>query len=176
MRKTALMAIAGLLGFALAPSAAYADPGDTMQGSGTASATVVDSLQITRITNLRFGRFASPTTTSSLRVSMTGAITPSADIASSINMPQPPDGRGPAQFRIELDGNRGFTAYVPPTITITNGAASMLINNWEGRLVRIVNAGRNSVYRLDYGGTLRINPNQAPGQYRGNFTVTVVYN
>lgn len=146
-----------------------------MGGSGTASATVVDSLQITRIANLRFGRFASPTTTSTLRVSMTGAVTPSADIASSINMPQPPDGRGPAQFRIELDGNRGFTAYVPGTLTLTNGSASMLMNNWEGRLVRIVNAGRNSVYRLDYGGTLRINPNQAPGQYSAVLTVTVVY-
>lgn len=175
MRFLKSLVIAGAFGCAWAPLVAQAEPGDTMQNSGTAAAVVVDALTIQRLANLRFGRFAAPTTASTLRIGSNGTVTPSADIASSIGMAQPSDGRGPAQFRIELAGNRGFTAYIPGSLSITNGTSNMVVNSVEGRLVRIVNRGRQSVFRLDMGGTLQVNANQAPGQYSGNFTVTVVY-
>lgn len=170
-----LLAGAGILACAAYPSCAHAEPGQSMQSAGSAAAEVVEQVQIQRLANLRFGRFATPSTPSTLRVAMTGAVTPSADLASSLSMAQPPEGRGPAQFRIEMDGNRGFTAYIPASLTISSGSANMLVNAVEGRLVRIVSAGRQSIYRLDMGGTLRVGANQAPGQYSGTFLVTVVY-
>jgi hypothetical protein len=52
----------------------------------------------------------------------------------------------------------------------------MTVNAITGRLVVIAGIGRNRIYRLDMGGTLQINGNQAPGAYRGEFDVTVIYN
>ena len=91
-------------------------------------------------------------------------------------MAQPASGRGPAQFTVEQAGNRGGTVYIPSSISLTNGAANMTVNAITGRLVVISGVGRDRVYRLDLGGTLRINGNQAPGSYRGVFDVTVIYN
>ncbi|KWV91482.1 DUF4402 domain-containing protein [Erythrobacter sp. YT30] len=155
---------------------AVAAPGDTTQESGVASATVADPITIQRVSDLRFGRFASPGTASTITVNVDGSFSAAGDVASSTNMAQPASGRGPAQFTVEQAGNRGGTVFIPGNITITSGANSMLINSITARLVVISGFGRNRVYRLDLGGTLRVNANQAPGSYLGDFDVTVIYN
>jgi hypothetical protein len=153
-----------------------AAPGDSTQDTGTAAAVVADPITIQRLADLRFGRFASPTTASTITVNVDGSFSASGDVASSTNMAQPAGGRGPAQFSVEQAGNRGGTVFIPGNITITNGPNSMLINSITARLVVISGFGRNRVYRLDLGGTLQVNANQAPGFYLGDFDVTVIYN
>lgn len=167
---------AATLAAACMTAPALADPGSTTDQSGAASATVADPVTIQRISDMRFGRFASPGTASSIRVNLDGTINAFGDVASSTGMAQPADGRGPAQFTVEQAGNRGGTVFIPSTITITSGAANMVVNSMTGRLTVIAGVGRNRIYRLDMGGTLRVNANQAPGQYRGDFDVTVIYN
>lgn len=153
-----------------------AAPGDSVQESGTAAAEVADPITIRRISDLRFGRFASPGNASTIRVNVDGTFNAVGEVVSSTNMAQPASGRGPAQFTVDQAGNLGGTVFIPNTVIITNGTANMTVNAITGRLVVTSGVGRNRVYRLDMGGTLRINGNQAPGAYRGEFDVTVIYN
>ena len=164
---------AGIVILCAAP--AHAEPGDTQTTQGSATATLADPLSLQKIADLRFGRFAAPKTASTIRIASDGTITPTGDVVSSMGMAQPPDGRGPAQFRVDMDGNRGFIAFFPRRITISNGTSSMLVNDIGGRIVRIRGGGRDSVYSLDMGGTLNIEANQAAGQYAGDFDITVLY-
>jgi len=65
------------------------------------------------------------------------------------------------------------------TVTITNGAKSMAVNNF----VSIPPAGTSTgtlargsqTQTLNVGATLAVGSNQAPGNYSGTFTVTVVF-
>ncbi len=176
MRFLALLTATGLIGIALAPQAAHAEPGASMQITGQVGATVAEPTNIQLVENLRFGRFFSPTVNSTIRIQPNGNIQPSAGIGASISLAQPPEGRGTAEFRIEQDGNRGFNVTLPTSITISNGTTTMVVDTFRDRQIRIVNAGRDSIYRLEVGATLRINANQAVGKYVGDFDVTVVYN
>ena len=157
------------------PGAAQAEPGSTTTSNGTAAATVADPMTVSRIADLRFGRFAAPTTASTMRVAPDGTVTPSAGVASSNSMVQPPDGRGPASFRVEMDDNRAFIAFIPRRVTISNGTSTMDVRNLGGRIVRVTNAGTQSVHRVDIGGTLNIDANQEAGRYSGDLTLTVLY-
>ncbi|MBD2843116.1 DUF4402 domain-containing protein [Erythrobacter rubeus] len=176
MRKHPSYAIAAAIAALLAPQSAFAEPGNTVQESGAAAAEVADPATIQRISDLRFGRFASPGTASSIRINVDGSFDAVGDVASSTNMAQPASGRGPAQFRVEQAGNRGGTVFIPGDITLSNGSATIGVTNITGRLVVISGFGRQRVYRLDMGGTLQIEGNQAPGSYIGDFDVTVIYN
>lgn len=176
MRHPKIFPLAVVLAASMLAVPASAAPGDSFEGDGTAAAEVADPATIQRIADLRFGRFASPGNASTIRINVDGTFNATGEVASSTGMAQPADGRGPAQFTVEQAGNRGGTVFIPGTIIITNGTANMTVNSITGRLVVISGVGRNRIYRLDMGGTLRINGNQAPGSYRGEFDVTVIYN
>lgn len=176
MRFSSFLVGATTLAAALTAASASAEPGDSVEGSGTAAAEVADPVTIRRISDLRFGRFASPGNASTIRVNVDGTFNATGDVVSSTAMAQPASGRGPAQFTVDQAGNFGGTVFIPSTVIITNGTANMTVNAITGRLVVISGLGRNRVYRLDMGGTLRVNGNQAPGAYRGEFDVTVIYN
>ncbi|MBI1402876.1 MAG: DUF4402 domain-containing protein [Porphyrobacter sp.] len=176
MRYLNLFGGAAMLAAAVQAVPAAAAPGDSFQGSGTATAEVTDPATIRRVSDLRFGRFASPGAASTIRINVDGSFNATGEVASSTGMAQPASGRGPAQFIVEQAGNRGGTVYIPGTIIITNGGANMTVNSITARLVVTSGVGRNRIYRLDLGGTLRVNANQAPGAYRGVFDVTVIYN
>ena len=155
---------------------ASAAPGESVEGSGTAAAEVAEPTTIQRVSDLRFGRFASPGNPGTIRVNVDGTYNATGEVASSTGMPQPADGRGPAQFTVEQAGNRGGTVFIPNSIILSNGTATMTVNSINGRLVVLSGVGRNRIYRLDLGATLQVNGNQAPGYYRGEFDVTVIYN
>lgn len=148
---------------------------ETFEAEGTAGAAVVAPSRVTRIADLRFGAFARPDTASTIRVDLNGNVTATGAVVSGMNVPQPPDGRGPAQFNIEQDGSFFFIAYYPGSVTISNGSDTMAVTNTTARLVRTLTQGRNSEWRLDMGGTLNIDANQTPGSYSGDFVITVVY-
>lgn len=176
MRHPNINLWAAALAASFLPAAVSAAPGDSIETNGTAAAEVVDPATIRHISDLRFGRFAAPGNASTIRVNPDGSFNATGDVTSSTGMAQPPEGRGPAQFVVEQAGNRGGTVFIPNNVTITNGTTNMTVNAITGRLVVISGVGRDRVYRLDLGGTLRINGNQAPGSYRGEFDVTVIYN
>jgi hypothetical protein len=176
MRFSRLYMGAVALAASLCAAPAAAEPGDSFEQSGTVAAEVADPITIRRIADLRFGRFAAPGNASTIRVNVDGTFNATGEVVSSTAMAQPASGRGPAQFTVDQAGNRGGTVFIPSAVIITNGSANMTVNAITGRLVVISGAGRNRVYRLDLGGTLQINGNQAPGAYSGDFDVTVIYN
>lgn len=160
---------------AAAPSGAahaQADPGNT---EGSASARVIGPSRVMWLADLRFGAFASPATASTLRVETDGTVVPTGGVATTMNVPQPAGGRGPAQFHIEQSRSRFFTAIYPSTVVITSGSDSMLVDNTTIQLTRTRQRGVNSEWRLDMGGTLNIDADQAQGSYSGDFIITVVY-
>lgn len=172
MRRISTSLLAGAMALMLFGTSASADP---VESEGSAAAAVVLPSRVTHIADLRFGAFASPETNSTLRVSPNGTITPTGAVTTTMNVPQPAEGRGPARFNIEQDNSRTFIAYIPRRIDITNGTATMPVTDINGRLVRTVNAGRRSEFRLDMGGTLNIEADQDEGRYTGDFIITVLY-
>ena len=106
---------------------ALAAPGDSFESNGTAVAEVADPATIKRVSDLRFGRFASPGNPSTIRINVDGTFNATGEVASSTGMAQPAEGRGPAQFTVEQAGNRGGTVFLPGTIVITNGTANMTV-------------------------------------------------
>ena len=176
MRSAISTFLATIASFVVLSATAHADPGVTSEGGGTAAAIVADPITLQRLADLRFGRFASPTTPGTIQINPDGSFSAAGDVASSTGMAQPASGRGPAQFRVEQAGNRGGTVYIPQDITLASGPAAMDVTNITARLVVISGFGRTRVYRLDLGGTLQVKANQAPGRYRGEFDITIIYN
>jgi hypothetical protein len=176
MRYSTLYSGAAIMAAFMQAAPVFAAPGDSFEGVGTAAAEVTDPTTIRRVADLRFGRFASPGTASTIRINVDSSFNATGAVVSSTGMAQPAGGRGPAQFVVQQAGNRGGTVFIPASVILTNGSANMTVNAITGRLVVIAGIGRNRIYRLDMGGTLQINGNQAPGAYRGEFDVTVIYN
>lgn len=176
MRTSRLTLLTVSLALAGVSSPAQAEPGDTAQTTGTAAATVANPMKIRRLSDLRYGRFASPSTASTIRIDPDGTFVPTGEVAASTGIAQPPSGRGPAQFEIEQSGKRTGQVDLPQTITLFKGADTMTVTNLQFDLTRISQSGRDQVFRLDVGGTLQVGAMQAPGYYRGDFNVTVYYN
>ncbi|WP_271079298.1 DUF4402 domain-containing protein [Aurantiacibacter sp. MUD61] len=175
MRYHLVLFAAASIGLAGIATPAQAQQNDA-QMEGNAGGTVVSPSRVRHLADLRFGAFASPETASTIRVDVDGTVVPTGAVVAGMNVDQPPEGRGPAQFHIEQDRSRFFTAFYPSQIIITNSAsASMLVNNTTARLVRTRQRGRNSEWRLDMGGTLNIVGNQPTGSYSGDFVITVAY-
>ena len=79
-----------------------------------------------------------------------------------------------AVFRVSGQDNRAFQVSLPEpgSVSLTNGAASMKIENFTMKTKRRLTEGTTDVR---VGGTLRLGANQEPGTYTGQFTVVVEY-
>ena len=167
---------AGLGALVLVSGAALAEPGDSASLNGTATAELVNPGRLYKLEDLRFGAFMQPSANATLTITPDGAASGTGDIATGMNIPQPPEGRGPARFRLDGTANRAFVALIPNRITITNGSATMdvrdITTNIRPGNNRFDGAGR---FDLHIGGTLRANAIQAPGQYSGDFQITVIF-
>ena len=155
---------------ALAPATALAAPGDVSVVTGTATVLVVEPFTITPLQDLRFGAMAQPIVAGTVTVSPASVVTSTYDLSAF------PGGRGAAEFFVFGDPNRRFLTFLPNTATISNGAASMTVNNFTANVTpggtRLNAAGQ---YFLRVGGRLNVNANQAPGSYSGTFNVRVIY-
>ena len=177
MRAQAIALTAALLAPAWLCVPALAEPGDSHTMTGLAQVELVEPGRLMRLANLRFGAFGQPATAATLTIAPDGTATGTGDVAASMNaMPQPPDGRGPAIFRLDGTNNRAFVALIPNRITISNGSATMQVTN-------ITTNMRNGSNRFDatgrfdlhIGGRLNIAANQAGGDYAGDFRITVIF-
>lgn len=167
---------AGLGALVLLSGAAQAEPGNSASFNGTATAELVDPGRLYKLEDLRFGAFMRPAANATLTVAPDGSSSGTGDIATGMNIPQPPEGRGPARFRLNGTANRAFVALIPNRITITNGAATMEVRS----ITTNIRPGNNRFngagqFDLNIGGTLRANANQAVGQYSGDFEITVIF-
>jgi hypothetical protein len=178
-RKPALACLSALLGLILFPGVAHAAPGDSATGTGTAEATVVERFQIVNDDDLRFGSFTRPIAAGTLSIDVSGTAVGTAGMSTTYTIPQTGTGRGPASFHLYGSRNRLVQVTLPTSFTITDGTATMLVDN----LVRNASNNGNQDVRLNnqgyflllVGGRLNVAANQRGGTYSGTFDVTVVY-
>lgn len=172
--------LAAMLSLTLIPGAAHAAPGDSATTAGTAEATVIERFQVVADNDLRFGSFNRPTSAGTLSIAVNGTVSGTAGMATTYNIPQTGTGRGPASFHLYGGRNRVVQVTLPTSFNISNGAATMRVDN----LVRNASNGGNQQVRLSntgyflllVGGRLTVSPTQVAGDYSGTFDVTVAYN
>lgn len=161
-----------------AGSQALAEPGDTDTVSGTAEVVVVEPIGIQRVADLRFGRIMQPANTGTLTLSYTGTVTEGGGVVGQSGTPQAINGRGPGAFAVFGDPNRLFLAFLPNNTSITNGAANMLVNQFQanpGGFLGLRRFDAAGYYPLLIGARLNVGANQPTGTYTGTYTVTVLY-
>lgn len=159
-----------------APGTALAAPGNSTTHTGTARAEVVDPGRLVAREFLRFGRIARPTAAGTLTVTPLGIVLPTGSMVAGSAIPQDPNGRGPAEFDVYATSYRAFVTLISNSITISNGSATMQVNQFTGNTgVPRTLLDPAGYYRLKIGGRLNVAANQAYGTYSGTFNVTVIY-
>jgi|GEM_PF-3419733 len=172
MRITRHALLAGALALAGVPSGLQA----AATTSGAGRAEVVIPGQIQALEDMRFGAIVRPVGASTVTVAPNGAVSATGEIAANLNIPQPPEGRGPARFRLDGTERRAFVALLPSSITLSNGGATMQVRNITSNLPRLLNRfDASGLFFLNIGGTLEVNGGQQTGQYSGEFDVTVIF-
>lgn len=160
----------------LLPGAALA-AGETAQTAGSAQSTIVEPLQVVAVDELRFGQILQPAANGFLRIDPDGTVTPQNGVVGQINIAQTGTGRGPASFQVYTEVGRSFRVNLPNNIDISNGTATMRIQNFRTNVPGSGAVGdATGVFTLLVGARLRVLANQAFGYYTGTFDVTVTYN
>lgn len=164
-RFKALLAVCA----AALPTAALAEPATS---TGSSAARIVEPLAIQSLKDLRFGSFIRPTAAGTVTIAADSTVTTTGGLDPTLF----PTGRGAAQYLVLGTANRQFVTFLPASITITSGSASMLVDQFR-KNGGVGPNGLNSsgFYLLDIGGRLNVTANQAPGNYSGTLTVQVLY-
>jgi hypothetical protein len=176
MRYAASTLLAGTALLQAAP--ALAAPGNSHTVTGNADVSVVEPIGVQPVADLRFGRTIQPTTGGTLTVTQTGAVTETGGVTgNAISTPQTVNGRGPGAFAVFGDPNRFFLLFLPNSTTVSNGTATMTVDQFRANtgifgLQRFNNTGYAPIL---VGARLSIDANQQVGSYSGQYTVTVLY-
>lgn len=173
--KRHLFALAAFVAAAL-PAAVHAEPGNSAAIPGRAQAELVVVGRVQKIEDLRFGAFIQPSTAERVTIGTNGSATGTGDMVANMSIPQPSEGRGPAHLHLDGTDNRVFIAHIPNRINITNGTSTMQVRDITDNLTLGTNLfDLDGDFDLYIGGTLRVNANQEPGHYSGDFEVTVLF-
>lgn len=83
-----------------------------------------------------------------------------------------------AQFSISGTSNASYSISLPPNdlVTLASGANTMAVNGFASSPAATGLLGLSGSQSLFVGATLSVGANQVPGNYSGNFTVSVNYN
>lgn len=164
--------IFGRSAIAIAALAVFAAPGHAADGSAGADAAVVQPLQLVNTRDLNFGVLLTTGAAGSVSIdpnddarATTGGVTAAG---AGEHAAQFFSYGGPSQFVLVTRGPL-------PVLQRQGGGASMNVSqlSLNGPVFRFLsNAG---VLDLRVGGTLQVGANQAPGEYEGDFRITVTY-
>lgn len=160
----------------LAAAQAQANPTSaTAQGSGRG--VLVPPMGIVAVEDLRFGQFFRPLANGQVIVDENGTVTASGGMVGMINTTQFGTGRGAGTFLIRGDPNRRFTVSLPNQIDIVRGAATMRVFQFRSNVPNGLGARLDATgtFLMRVGARLQVRPNQAYGEYRGTYPMTVTY-
>lgn len=177
----AMIALAALVACALAPGVANAQTRSVETATARGRAVVLTPLSFINTRAMDFGRIATTAAGTVTLSPVTNACTPSAGVL-RIGTCQPAEfaGRGALNLVVRIRVNES-------TINLTGPGAPMRLDTFTvgpAPNLLYIGAPGNPRYRIltptgiftfRVGGTLRINANQLPGQYRGTFTVRADY-
>jgi hypothetical protein len=164
-----------ILSFAIALSLelfSQGNPSTTV--TATASANVIQPIEIAKITDLAFGNIASGTADGAVIISTDGTRTATGGVslidAGSVS--------NAASFDITGFADASFTIEVPSSVTIqtAGGANQMIVNNFISSLGSNAVLDANGEAKVFVGATLNVSAQQEAGLYSGSFQVIVAYN
>lgn len=173
------MRVAGSTLALMASGHALAAPGNAQTVTGSANASVVEPIGIQNVADLRFGRIMQPSAAGTVSISTAGAVTETGGVVGQTNTPQLAGNRGPGAFAIFGDPNRFFAIFPVASTTISNGTASMTVDQFNFSTTNtffifgILDA--TGYAPLISGGRLNVGANQQTGTYSGTYDVTVLY-
>lgn len=172
-----------LLLSALPVAPALAAPADVASASATAEIVLVAPTSLTKTRDMVFGKITQSQVAGTVVMNAATSTCSTTDGLTRLGTCQPAEfaGRGARFMQVRIN--------VPASIELTGPGQAMVVDTFrlatsgdlalatgttlaDGRY-RIVSA--SGIYGFGVGGTLRVNANQAPGVYTGNFDVTVVY-
>ena len=158
--------VAALL-VSLAAVAAHAQ--SSASATASALAKVISPIAITKTADLNFGTIITgPAGT--VIVSPAGVET-----ASGATVVNPNPNVSAAQFSVTGEPSTAYSIALPSTITITNGAQTMTVDNFTSNPTPTGLLSGAGAQSLAVGARLNVLANQAVGNYAGTFTVTVAY-
>lgn len=140
-------------------------------------ASVLRTLSTSVVTNLSFGRIARPSSGSTLVTLDPNAGTVAFSSGGAVGLPGSTISAGVLQ--VVGEGGQGVSISVPSTVTLKNGAATLLITTTA------INAGARTLSGLlgqegsltvKFGGKMTIVGGQTTGVYRGTAAVVLQYN
>ena len=154
-------------------------PAAAQQTQGQASALLLEPMSLTNIEQLDFGSIIPSGTIGYVTVAASGAVTTSGGVIAASG-----DAR-PARFAGQGSANRVIIKTGSSQIFLSGPGAQMRVDDFEiGALTGLSQLGNGNNYRITdangivgfaVGGRLRVNANQAEGDYSGSFSVTFNY-
>jgi len=164
--KKLLLSTAAIAVMGLSAGAAHA-VGSTDSATATASATVVEPIEIANDGNMSFGAFTLVDNASE------GSVTTANVYSNTIEVPNPSADPAPAQFIVTGQAGFAYNLTVPTIVTLEGPTAA---DNMDAALSATgyedLSGGSDTIV---VAGTLGVAAAQAPGSYLGTMTVTVEY-
>jgi hypothetical protein len=152
----------------------FAQGNPTASATATASANVVQPLEIVKTADLAFGNLASGTAAGTVTIATDGSRTATGGVsliaAGSV--------QNAAAFDINGFADASFDIELPASIVIEteDGTASMTVDGFVSSLGADSVLDANGEANLEVGATLNVDAQQAAGLYSGTFDVIVAYN
>ena len=152
----------------------FAQGNPTASATATASANIIQPLEIVKTADLAFGNIASGTSEGTVVIATDGARTSTG----GVTLIEAGNVSNAASFDVNGLADASFTIEVPASIVIETegGADQMTVDNFVSSLGADSVLDANGEASLNVGATLNVSAQQAAGLYSGSFDVIVAYN
>ena len=151
----------------------FAQGNPTASATATASANIIQPLEIVKTADLAFGNIASGTSEGTVVIATDGARTSTG----GVTLIEAGNVSNAASFDVNGLADASFTIEVPASIVIetAGGADQMTVDNFVSSLGADSVLDANGEATLQVGATLNVSAQQAAGLYSGSFDVIVAY-
>ncbi|MEB2778291.1 DUF4402 domain-containing protein [Algoriphagus sp. D3-2-R+10] len=155
---------------------ATAQTGDPVEGTATATATIITPLTLTHVADMNFGNITATTAGGTVILAPAGGRT-----ASGVQLPGTTGTVAAASFTVAGEASYAYTVNLPTAHTITKAASTetMSLGTFTSSLVdNTASLDGTGAGAFTVGSTLTVGASQASGTYTNatGFTVSVVYN
>ena len=152
----------------------FAQGNPTASATATASANIIQPLEIVKTADLAFGNIASGTSEGTVVIATDGARTSTG----GVTLIEAGNVSNAASFDVNGLADASFTIEVPASIVIETegGAEQMTVDNFVSSLGADSVLDANGEATLQVGATLNVSAQQAAGLYSGSFDVILAYN
>ena len=152
----------------------FAQGNPSASAAATASANIIQPIEIVKTADLAFGNIASGTAEGTVTIAVDGSRTATG----GVTLIEAGNVSNAAAFDINGYADASFTIEVPASIVIETegGADQMTVDNFVSSLGAESMLDANGAATLEVGATLNVAAQQAAGLYSGSFDVIVAYN